>query len=537
MIALVLALWVQAASSPREDGLAAYQEGRYEEAARLLQDAVATDEDYDALVALGVSLGRLGRNVEAAEAFDRAIAMDAGRPEARVERGGLRFLEKRYDAAAWDLERALARSDDGYTRNLLASSYHLAGRSQDALREWNALGEPVLGETTITGLRHIHGGVARRELTVREGEMLDVGELRESRLRLEEAGVFSRVVLRPVPREEGKADLEVALKERHAFGGIPELLATTAVNALFHKARLRYFGLFGSAINIGGQYRWEKGRPKRAVSLDWARFLGIPAYFHFEGERETQPYDVGGLTTMKAEGVDASLRRVLGARSVIELGFRTRDRDFSTVRSDTPPGVIRGLGLGLEHRFLDSYRRHLDGSLATFHAGRPLRSDLRYSRGVAFLRYEDILSPPDGTALEKTVIVARILGGWGGQGTPLDELFVPGASSEKMEFPLRGHRLRRDGVMGRNPMGRTLGLFNIEWRQRLINARKFQAGFVLAYDAAHIRRTALGGSSTLEDVGIGLRLGLRGSVLRADYGFSITGDRRDALTAGFGQVF
>jgi hypothetical protein len=532
-----LLLWMQAAASVRDVGLEAYKAGRYEEAVRLLQEVVATEDDYEALVALGVSLGKLGRDAEASAAFDRAIRLDAGRPEARVERGGLRFIEHRYDDAVRDLEGALAIRKDGYTRNLLASSYHLVGRSEDALREWNELGQPVLGETTFTGFRHIHTGVARRELTLRGGELLDVDGLRESRLRLQEVGVFSRVVLRPVPRQEGRADLELAVHERHAFGSIPEFVGTAAGNALVKKVRLRYFGLFGSAINVGAQYRWEKSRPKKSVSLDWARFLGIPAYFHVSGERETQPFDAGGgLTTMKARGVEVGLRRVLDARTVMELGFRTRDRDFSVIQADTPPGVIRGLTLGLEHRFWDSYRRQLDWSIAGFKAGGPLRSDVSYPQAVTSLRYEDILTPPDGTALEKTVIVARVLGGWASDDLPLDEMFAPGAASE-MEFPLRGHKLRTAGVMGGSPMGRTLGLFNVEWRQRVINGRAFQIGFVLFYDAAHITRTAQGRDRTLEDVGAGLRLSVHGVVLRADYGLSISGGSRHAYTAGFNQVF
>ena len=532
-----LVLWMQAAASPRDAGLDAYKAGRYEEAARLLQEVVAAGDDYEALVALGVSLGKLGRGAEASAAFDRAIRLDAGRPEARVERGGLRFIEHRYDDAVRDLEGALAIRKDGYTRNLLATSYHLVGRSEDALREWNELGQPALGETVFTGFRHIHTGVARRELTLRGGEMLDVDGLRESRLRLQEVGVFSRVVLRPVPREEGRADLEVAVHERHAFGSIPEFVGTAAGNALVKKVRLRYFGLFGSAINVGAQYRWEKSRPKKSVSLDWARFLWVPAYFHFSGERETQPFDVGdGPTTMKAKGVEVGLRRVLDARTVLELGFRTRDREFSAIQADTPPGVIRGLALGLEHRFWDSYRRQLDWSFAGFKAGGPLHSDVSYPQAVTSLRYEDVMSPPDGTAIEKTVIVVRALGGWAGNDLPVDEMFAPGAASE-MEFPLRGHKLRTAGALGKNPLGRTLYLFNTEWRQRLINRSAFQTGFVLFYDAAHIARTAQLQDKTLEDVGVGLRVSVHGVVLRADYGFAISGGRSHAYTAGFNQAF
>lgn len=500
-------------------------------------EAAPAPPDYDALVQEGVSLGRAGKSAEAAEAFDRAIALDATRPEAKVERGGLRFLEKRYAEAARDLEGALSIREDGYTRNMLASSYHLLGRTDDALREWNELGQPALGEVTITGLRHIHGGVARRELTVHEGEMLDLGELRGSRRRLEETGVFSKVVLRPVLREEGKADLEVALKERHGMGGILEFLGRGAANAATEKVRLKYYGLFGSAINVGAYYRWEKQRPKKSVLLEWARFLGVPFYFRFQADRETQPFDVGGLTTMKAEGFEVGARKVVGSRSVIQLGFRTRDRNFSDVRPDAPSGVVRGLSLGLEHRFWESHRRRLDWSLSGFKAGGPLRSDVDYPRAVTFLRYEDILSPVEDVPMEKSVIVARALGGWSGDDAPLDDLFALGVGSSDTDYPLRTFKLRRDGVMGAGPMGRSLGLFNVEWRQRLVNFRRVQGGFVLFYDAAHIARTAQGEDETLEAVGGGLRLAVRDAILRLDYAVSITSERRKALTLGFGQTF
>jgi tetratricopeptide (TPR) repeat protein len=493
-------------------------------------------QDYESLVALGVSLGRPGKNAEAAAAFDRAIAMDGTRPEARVERGGLRFVERRYVDAARDLEDALAVRDDGYARDLLASSYQLAGRSDDALKEWNELGRPVLGHITLLGLRHIHTGVARRELTVHEGEMLDLGELRESRRRLEEVGVFSKVVLRPVPRGEGKADLEVALKERHAFGNLLEFLGRGAANAATEKVRLKYYGLFGHAINVGAYYRWEKQRPKKSAQLDWSRFLWIPLYFRFQVDRETQPFDVGGPTTMKAEGFEMGARRVLGPRTVLQLGFRTREREFSDPLADTHPGVVRGLSVGLEHRFWDSRRRRLDWSLSGFKAGSPLRSDVEYPRAVTSLRYEDILSTPEDVAMEKSVIVARALGGWGGDDTPLDDLFALGVGSSDTDYTLRSYKLRDSGVMT-SPMGRSLALFNVEWRQRLLSLGAVQGGFVLFYDAAHIARTPQGEDRTLEALGGGLRVAVRDAILRLDYGISISGDRRKTLTAGFGHTF
>ena len=88
-----------------------------------------------------------------------------------------------------------------------------------------------------------------------------------------------------------------------------------------------------------------------------------------------------------------------------------------------------------------------------------------------------------------------------------------------------------------SPMGRTLLLFNIEWRQRLVSFGAVQGGFVLFYDAAHITRAAEGPDRTLEALGGGLRVAVRDAILRLDYGISISGDRRKKLTAGFGHTF
>ena len=115
-------------------------------------------------------------------------------------------------------------------------------------------------------------------------------------------------------------------------------------------------------------------------------------------------------------------------------------------------------------------------------------------------------------------------------------MFAPGAASE-MELPLRAHRQKNGGVLGGAPIARSLALANFEWRQRLLRRKAFQVGYVLFYDGGVMGRTAQGGDETLHDVGIGLRLGLRGKLLlRGDWGYGLT-DGKNALTAGIGQVF
>jgi hemolysin activation/secretion protein len=108
-----------------------------------------------------------------------------------------------------------------------------------------------------------------------------------------------------------------------------------------------------------------------------------------------------------------------------------------------------------------------------------------------------------------------------------------------MDFPLRGHRQKRHGILGRTPIGRNLVLANVEWRQRFVNLKSAQAGIVLFYDGARVADTAQGANEEiLHDVGIGLRVKVFGApVLRLDYGRSVTGDGKSALTVGIGQVF
>lgn len=540
MSRLVLALVLLSQEGPAtlDSGLTAFREGRYEEAARLLGEALASAPTYEGLVTLGLARGRLERLPEAGEAFDRAIVLDPRRPEAWVERGGLRFLEKRYEDAVVDLEKALGLREDAYTRDMLASSLHLAGRSEDALAHWNALGQPVLGSLEITGLAHTRDRVARRELGLSEGDLLRLDRVRESRLRLGEVGVFGRITLRPIPRGGGKADLEVALEERHGlYGALSDFVVSTGVNLTARRLRLRYSNVGGSGVTFGGQYRWQKTRPEISLLLNWPRPFGLPAYLRAQSFRGRQVYELDGDSFVRrSRGLDLSLRRVLGARTVGALGLRARDRSFSRPRADAPLGALVGLEMDIERRLVDRRRHRADASLSLFRATGRLGSTIAYPRGLLTLGYRAFLSPPEGISFEKSVLAAQVRWGWGGSRMPLDEMFAPGGSLE-MEFPLRAHHQTSDGKLGETPLGRSLALTNIEWRRRFLDSAGTQMGVVLFYDGARISSTAAGSTRTLHDVGGGLRLGAAaGTILRFDYGHGLS-DGNNAFFAGINQAF
>jgi len=496
------------------------------------------DDSYDSLVAHALDAGRAGRHAEAAAALDRAIALDPRRPEAWTERGGARFLEGRYDDAVADLRRSLALREDAYARDLLASSLHLAGRELEALAAWNPLGQPALRTVEIGGLEKTNDPVARREIGLAEGDTLTVAGLRAARRRLEETGVFDRVTLRSRPRGDGTADLEVALAERYGFAHGPlDFLVTTGVNLAWKRLRLRYSNIGGSGVSLGAAYRWQENRPETALQLQWPRPLRLPGTLHLAGFRGEQAYALGEPFDMRRRGIDASLRHVLDGGAVVSVGLRVRDREFSAVRPDAPPGVLAGAEAGLDARVLDTRGHHLDATVRLFAAGRATGSDVGYIQADGELRYEGVLSKPEGRSVERSVLAVRVRGGWGSDGLPVDEMYAPGVSPES-DLPLRAHPLTHGGALGANPVGRSVALVNAEWRQRLVHRPSWDFGAVAFADSASVWRPADGSAAQwLLDVGFGLRLVvLAGPTLRIDHAWGLVDGQR-TLFVGLSQAF
>jgi hypothetical protein len=529
-------LLVMPAPPSLEEGLAASREGRLDDAQRLLEQAAAEAPGYEALVALGVARARLGRAREAREALDRALALDPRRPEALVESGGLHFLERQYEAAAAEFGRALAIREDAYARRMRASARHLAGRTDEALDDWNRLGEPRVAGVEVSGLRHTRPQLVQRELAFHEGEILTRRQLRESRLRLREIGVFDRVRLQPVPKGDGTADVQAALVERHGFGSPFALGVRLGADVFRQQVRLAYENVAGTGLGLGVLGKWQNTQPRIAMSVAWPRPFGLPFHLRIEAERSRPQYELDGTFRLRSRGLEARVRRVLGPRTVGETGVLTRDRTFSSSRPDAPPGRMTGLIARIEHRLVDRRRQRLEAFGEGFRAIDLLGSDVSATRGFLGVRYLGLVSGSDIDApLPGSSLAARLVAGNGSR-VPLDLMFTPGAASE-MVWPLRAHRQKRNGVLGSAPIGSKMTLLNIEWRQRLWRASGIDIGIVAIYDGLDMAETAQGIDRTLHDAGLGWRMVSGPLVLRIDYCHSLTGDHRAAWTAGLGHAF
>jgi hypothetical protein len=196
---------------------------------------------------------------------------------------------------------------------------------------------------------------------------------------------------------------------------------------------------------------------------------------------------------------------------------------------------VSALTAAVEHTVVDRARDRLDVAVRAQAAPGALGSDVRYALATAAVRYERAFTGSDEDAM-RTALCARFLAGRGGDGTPLDAMFAAGAGADS-EYPLRGHDLKDGGVLGGSPIGRGLLLLNVEWRQRLFARHGLQVGMAGLTDVARPSRTVGADGRLLTDVGIGLRLAAGGTTFRVDQAWSVSGDRRSALSAGFGQSF
>jgi hypothetical protein len=409
--------------------------------------------------------------------------------------------------------------------------------------------QPVLRHLTIRGAERTRDSLMRGAIPVEEGDAIGAGDLRETRRRLEDTSLFSRVDVETTaagPDLPDTVDLDVDVEERHGFGGWAAVGGRLAIDLVKQRLTTRYVNLAGRGVTLGGFYRWERTQPQTSFELDSVRPFGLGVSVHLGGLTGRPTYDVDDdgqdISTLRTRGGDFGLRRVVGPRTTVGAGVHFRDRTWSVAGPDTESGRVSALQVGIDHRLVDRPRHRLDVALGAMSASEVWGSDLTFSRTLVRASYRGLVgAPAQDAALQRTELAAQVHWGRGGESTPLDEMFAPGAASQ-MELPLRAHRQKRGGVLGHAPIGRTLLLGNFEWRQRVWSGAwrggTFQAATVLFYDVARLGDTARGmPSETVHDLGFGLRIGMgRSLILRGDFAASPS-DGKTSLTVGIGHAF
>ncbi|MBN2371063.1 MAG: hypothetical protein JXO72_11315 [Vicinamibacteria bacterium] len=496
--------------------------------------AVEGETSYETAVEQGVALARSGRSEEAERELSRAVRMRPERAEARREKGALFFREKRYRDAARELGAAVRRSDDMETRRLWGAALHLSGQMKAALRAWNTIEEPQLREIHFSGLKRTRPPLVRGEIPLIEGKLLSLGRLEETELRLHDLGAFDRVSVRTVPWGDGTADLDVALIERHGLAGSRlEFAAQTVGQLVAEKIELRYANLQGWGLTLRGRYRWQHAQPDLSLACDWPRPFGADVKASARVFRGRQQFDVEQGIERRGRGFDLDLQHVIDGRTMAQAGLGYRERVFQGARELAAPGDFLRFRLGLTRRVISS--RHLDMSIdgsMVQNSGR----EISCRQGIVSL--EGGVRLQDHGGLPPTRVAFQFRLGASSEGTPFDELFIPGGGADA-EWPMRAHRRAYGGVIGRTPLAQHILLGNIELRHWMIDTKIARMGIALAYSPAVLSGPTVPGNGKrqFQDVGIGLRIaGLAGMNFRMDVGFGLL-DGTKAVFLGWNEWF
>ena len=376
------------------------------------------DGSYEALVARAVALARAAeRRRRRRRCWNAPSPLEPERPEAWVERGGLRFLDgplRRGDRRPAPRARDPGRRVRARPARLLAAARRpRAGGARRLERPRQADARPV----EISGLRG-HAGRGRAP-----GDRPRGGRARDAR------GAAGGA---PPARGDRRLRADHAAPEARVATAMPisrsrSPSATVSRTAPSTSWSRPASGSPGSGcgcatrtwaargVSLGGAWRWQENRPEASLQMSWPRPLGLPVVPRVSGFRGEQAYELGGPFAIRQRGFDLGVRHVLGAGSVLSAGLRLRERDVSTRRRTRRPGASSGSRRGWRR---GSSRRGATGStptcaLSSAPPGVRVRACVPAGRGGAALRGRRLeAGGPQRRALGVRRAPARRLGEW-----------------------------------------------------------------------------------------------------------------------------
>ncbi len=145
LCALLIPAVVPAAEPSYEDGMKAYEKGKYEEAFEIFLDLFRRNpKDEDLNYSMGLAAAQAGKISHAIFAYERALTINPENGPARLELGRSWMSLKQYEMAREEFGRLLALRPPEDIRN--AADKELA-RLSKAVRRWR-----IEGEMTLSGI-------------------------------------------------------------------------------------------------------------------------------------------------------------------------------------------------------------------------------------------------------------------------------------------------------------------------------------------------------------------------------------------------
>ncbi len=387
-------------------------------------------------------------------------------------------------------------------RRIIATSYHLEGRGEEALVHWNALGEPTLDLLEIRGPDHTryHALAARAGIDV--GELVTPGALNLARRRIGEVPAVRGVRVAYTPHPDGSADVETFVDERRRIPGWTDVGSAIVSSLTDGGAGLEA----GPFIAAGDRWRvsatWKDAQSIRSVSVATTSDH-LPGVLSLEVDwrRERYAARTTGAPVLARERTRRSLgfREWVGPSLAVDLGLASERWESERNQFAASVGGIWALpGEDVRAR---AHIEHWRGDLTPFTR---LSLDLRARRDLG------------------SRVAVGLTAGVASASDAAPRPVWPGAGIGEVRLPLlRGHPLVADGVVAGAAFGRELvhATGEVRIQERYGPIRYGVAGFV---DFARVSGTGTPSSpSRFLDPGVGL--------------FIDTGDREFRIDAARGD--
>ena len=426
----------------------------------------------------GTALAQLGRWDDAQRAFAAGARLQPSDKRFPLELAGVAFRQKRYPVAARHLRRALSLDPtDSYGNDFLGTVYFLQGNIAAALKYWNRVGKPQIGEARNQPKPRVNSALLDRATAFAPASVLRLPDLLTTEVRVDGLGIFPRYQFDLQARNDGKFDVLFRNRERDGWGqGALEKLFLLFRGLPFQSITPEIYNLRQQAINFVSMYRWDAEKRQLRARLS-SPFQANPKFrYGLTADLRSENWDirnsfrgpapVRGSFNMRREAVGVDFTAFESGRWQWSAGAEISHRDFRSVvpgTALTPDLVAKGYQLKQSTQLnaelwrVPERRVTLEGGLSA-QAGRiwsqPSHSFEKFQGAVEFHWLPQ--SQGDDYEIQHRIRAGKTFGE-----LPFDELFMLGLERDN-DLEMRGHIGTRDGRKGSAPLGRNYFLSNWE---------------------------------------------------------------------------
>ncbi|MCU1299563.1 MAG: hypothetical protein JWO91_3841 [Acidobacteriaceae bacterium] len=294
---------------------------RWQEVVNLAGTDIANSADVDFY--LGTALARLGRWNDAQKVFLTGAHISPSDKRFPQELAGTAFKQKHYAEASRFLHRALKLDPaDSYTLDFLGTIYFLQGNLEAALKHWNRIGKPQIGQVFSEPEPRLNPALLDHAFAFSPASTLRLSQLLTSVARVRKLGIFPsfQFDLQAQNNDSGNFDLIFRNRERNGCGGKWECIFGVFRGLPAQSVYPQFFNLWRRDINVLGFYRWDA--QKRRVNAEWSGPFGAnPRYrYHLLADLCDENWNIRNSFTGRAPLLGSlNLRRRAASANLVTI--------------------------------------------------------------------------------------------------------------------------------------------------------------------------------------------------------------------------